>query len=248
MSNPKLIIGIATIDSVNYITNTISHLQEQLKECFLEYKIVLSVNGNIQTYQFLTEQYPNFMVLYTEQAGKNTALNKIIQYAKDNHYDIIHFFDDDVRLKNNAIAINLQELINDFHTVKQPSIVASHILRVELSLKYFIQKYGLFQGLKSYYYWQVFSQPFTENACHPNFVIGSAYGLLVRDTPFFPEDNNIADDGFIGNYFALRNKNNPIKHPDYSIAYVNITYNKQEWLKQWLRIHLGVMKSYDYFK
>ncbi|MCL2566530.1 MAG: hypothetical protein FWE18_00325 [Alphaproteobacteria bacterium] len=82
-----------------------------------------------------------------------------------------------------------------------------------------------------------------------------SYGILVKDTPTFPESStSIADDGYIGNYYAILNKDKiindnflPIIHPKDSYAYFNVSTNLNEWLNQQQRIYVGVMYSYFIF-
>ncbi len=260
----KVLLGTPTFNSIAYIDTTIKLIKNEISLCknidkSIDISLAIGVDGDKATYSYLRYNYkddPLVTLLYTKTSGKNSSINQIIDFAKDNFYDILHWFDDDVFMKNGTLHINLKQLIFNLHNNTPPQIVASIILAKERDFNFFIKRYGLFKGIKSYYYYLIFSLPFRHAYDHPNFCMGMSYGLLVRDTPYYPSSETfIADDGFIGNYYAVVNKSriienqfSPIIHVSESEAYFDVAISLKDWIKQQSRIYVGVMYSYFYFK
>ncbi|MCL2566529.1 MAG: glycosyltransferase [Alphaproteobacteria bacterium] len=174
----KIVIGIPTINSKMYIGFTINKIKQEIKYCsnLIDSEnigIVISVNGDISSYDFIKKTYKNdnqIVVLFEEQTGKNNSLNQIINYAKINNIHIIHWFDDDVSIKEHTLKINLEQLIKNLENNSPPQIVASTILRTKRSLWFFIKNYGFLKGIIHFYYYLIFSLPFEETAITQIFV------------------------------------------------------------------------------
>lgn len=263
----QLVVGIPTIHSSRYIYHSLSSMAKEISRLPSTFQttMVVCLNGTLdggatarEIGRFISEQ-PGLKVVLLElqEGGKNLALNHIVRYAKEEASDLLHFFDDDIDLKEGSLLINLTTLIEQEAKLGIPVLVGSNFIGTARPWRELLSEQGnLFSALNSWVLQQVFLLPFQPHTDKPRFCLGGSLGAFTRDFPYYPDDDTgIADDGFIGNYYALIGKElyektgvSSIIKPQGSEFYFQVATSYQEWLKQQVRIFVGVYYSYLYFE
>ncbi|MCL2051016.1 MAG: glycosyltransferase family 2 protein [Lachnospiraceae bacterium] len=255
----KVAIGIPTTSSFDYIEATLEAVAAHIRPIASEYdiEIIIALNGGRKFYETKTkiinfkENNKDLSIHFIEcvKQGKNNALNKILKYAENS--DIIHFLDDDVILKEGTVKTNIKALIDSKREYRCPVLVGSNFYAYDCGYKYFRNLgYGIFTSLKRIFWYKLFSLPFEGESRQPKFCSGQSVCFFRKDFGYYPDDETgIADDGYIGNYFLIKNtaaKINLVK-PKNSIVYFKIASVPSEWLRQQIRIFTGVYYSYKVF-
>jgi hypothetical protein len=185
--------------------------------------------------------------------GKNRALNVMVEYAKVNQFDILHFIDDDVFFKEGSLNVNVNVLIREQSQIDVPIMVGSNFIGIERDFPYFrAMKNSAMRAIKPWLLHHILITPFKLQADKPRFCIGQSLGAFVSDYPYYPDDESgMLDDGFVGNYYALKGKElfekqgiNVIFKPSNSLVYFNIPASFMEWYRQSLRNYVGIYYSY----
>lgn len=263
----QVAIGIPTMNSSMYIYNylqTIADMMSNPETVSLQYQFYICLNG-IDEGKKTEQEIQRFIcdrpdvschLLLSKALGKNNALNIILDEASKD-CEIIHFLDDDVKLSNNAIVTNLLELIKKREEYEVPILVGSNFFAVKHSFLYFLKRsHNPLTGIKEYLLNGIFSLPFEEESESPNFCLGGSLCFFINDFTKYPLDKSgIADDGYVGNYFAIKgkqfyfeNKKLNIIKPFESKMYFEVATSYKDWLKQQIRIYAGVYYSYLYFE
>lgn len=262
----KVCIGIPTINSGRYIYHSLVRYYDEL-ECFdsnFRLEVVLCINGkdeNDNIYQqiksyFLNYSKYNVTILEEPEEGKNKALNKILKYARDNEFTFIHFIDDDVDFLPGSLSNNINYLNEKSRTFPYPILVGSNFQVKKHALRDYIRKSkSKLKGTRQYLLYKIFSTPFSQQSDAPNFCLGGSLCGYLETFPNYPEAmHDIADDGFICNFFSVQafkeTSDTDVKaifKPADSIMYFQVPTNIKEWMDQQVRIYTGVLNAYLYY-
>lgn len=259
MNKYKVIIGIPTFNSQNYISKNFETIQKEIN-LLSNYEVIIFICINGDNFELIKNEINNIKcsyevrILYEKNSGKNNALNRILKESKKLNFDLIHFIDDDVDFKNGSILKNIECLIEKSKKYKTKYIlVGSHFLGRKKTLQ---EQLNISKtlGIFNYLFQKIIVIPFEKQIENPNFCLGGAVCGFLEIYPFYPNSTTgIADDGYIGNYFLLHSPLTrlgccPIfKHID-SVMYFNLANNYSEWKLQQIRIFIGVYYSYQYFE
>lgn len=240
----KIIFGITTYNSIDYALDNLSIIiNEIVKTPYNNKDIYISSNGMQNYYKIekivneLKKMYScaNIKLINLKKKGKNNALNAILKKAKSD--DICYFIDDDIAISSLTIESNIECLIKNKIEREIPVIVGPNFKVIDNNL-------SLFQ--------KIISLPYLMTSKNSPFVMGGALTFYRKDFDFYPNDENIADDGYIGNYFLkylydnnLTNERSNIIKDSY--AYFQLSNNFTEWENQQIRILIGVENSYECF-
>ncbi len=258
MNTFKILFAIPTINSYNYIVNTLKLLNKE-KELFdceknvIDFAVCVNGDERLQTITTINEYDRNIIIIETPIKGKNNALNELRNYAIDHAYDIIHFFDDDIlAIKKGSIKENIRILLECSEKNKKEVIVGSNFFARKSDYMRIANDIGYFKGFIAYLMQYIYELPYKEKSDINYFLSGVSICLWVRNCPVFPDDAlGIADDSFLSNYFGLLNKPNMkitnIIKPKDSIVYFLVPYIHKEWYEQQKRVMIGVEKSFLYF-
>lgn len=261
--NITLTIGIPTINSSRYIYKSLQRMKNEMFSLpdNITCELVVCLNGTkdggkseSEIKRFMSDN-PGLCSKFieVEEPGKNRALNAIIKYARLRESQILHFFDDNIYLKEGSLLVDIKTLLEAQEKMDTPVLVGSNFIGIPRSLEYFIDKEkSILKAIKCWALHNIFITPFRFNSDRPRFCIGQSLGAFTSTFPYYPDDNTgIADDGFICNYYALKGKElflqkgiNPIIKPQDSIVYFNVATSYREWLRQQVRIFVGVYYSY----
>ncbi len=258
-SSIRLVVGIPTISSSDYIYQSLVRYKKEINmlPAMFNTSVVICINGedNNNTIEnevskFAVDQSNiNVIILKRKEPGKNAALNLILEHARNLNCDIIHFLDDDVILKNGSLKLDIITLIDAQQNSSVPIMVGSNFYGIEQKLPDFINSdKNIISAIKNWILHKIFILPFRESADKTTFCIGQSLCAYMRYYPDYPDDaTGIADDGFIGYYWAKKNKSvilydkaNPIIKPKDSVVYFRIAKTYKEWLHQQVRIYTGV--------
>ncbi len=240
----KIIFGITTYNSMDFLYDNLKVLLKEI--CKLDKynkKVIISSNGeqNFQDVHKVINQLKEtfeiieIKLLNTKIKGKNNALNAILECCSQD--DICYFIDDDIDISYNTIQSNIECLIRYRNLYNIPIIVGPNFKMKQIN-------YNLFQ--------KIISIPYLEEAANSPFIMGGALTFYKRDFGYYPSDENIADDGYIGNYFLKYLYDNEITIYSTNIIKDEYAYFKPcktflEWKQQQIRILIGVDNSYKYF-
>lgn len=240
----KIIFGITTYDSIDFLYKNMKILLAEISKLDMyTKKIIISSNGE-QNYKKVPEiinQLKNMYntieieLLNTTKKGKNNALNAILKCCEQD--EICYFIDDDIEISYTTIQSNIEYLIEHRKLYDIPIIVGPNF-------KMKMNNFNMFQKL--------ISIPYSKNAANSPFVMGGALTFYRKDFEYYPSDENIADDGYIGNYFLRFLYDNNIDLPTTNIMKDGYAYFKpcktyREWKNQQIRILIGVDNSYKCF-
>lgn len=234
----KVCIGLATNGNNNQIENWINEINAELMlldnkkyNC----KVVICLNGRIRSN--LEKKYNNLVWLYQKESGKNDALNKILTFARNYGFDIIHFLDDDIKFVRGSLKADLDSLTN--------TSINSHVL-VGSNFYADVTHCSLIQ--------KILCTPFTPKADVNLFLSGNSICSWLQVYPDMPpSETQIADDSYACVYFAEKYKDCKIVKPKKSIVYYEPAEGLHDWFDQQVRTYVGVEKSFmvcpeDYLK
>lgn len=262
-SYPKVAIGIPTSNSHKYIYKNLNNIVNELRKDILnKYELIVCLNGDKEQKRSREEieRFKNenrdvkCILVFTNKKGKNNALNLIMDEVSK-EVEIIHFLDDDIQVNIKSILININTLIRYRENYGIPILVGSNLHVRNKKVSEFSSNNKII-ALKKYILYNIFSVPFIKEAVTPKFCMGGSMCFFRKDFGEYPnDDTGIADDGYIGNYFAIRgkefylkeNKMNIIKPRD-SVMYFTVPTRYDEWLNQQIRIFVGVYYAYLYYE
>jgi len=262
----RLLIGIPTIESGPYISDSLMRVKGEIDLCPNDWDIiiVLCINGedhNNETVIAVRQFFKRFtylkgFVITERHEGKNKAINRIVKFAnKINHVDIVHFFDDDVYLQAGSLSVNVKCLLEMEETNHKPILVGSSFVGIKHTFSFFTGKYRLFDAIRKWLFHIIIIQPYLLQAEKPLFCEGPSCGTFLKYMPILPDDSlGITDDCFLSNYFAVRGKDDFLQHgiyptikPTNSVAYVEMAIKYKDWKSQQIRIHAGIERAFNYF-
>jgi cellulose synthase/poly-beta-1,6-N-acetylglucosamine synthase-like glycosyltransferase len=264
IKKPSVLIAIPTINSGDYIYKSLTTVFPEIRTLNNDYNthIVIALNGSNQDNRNRTEiqrfikDHPNdnLQLIYKEGPGKNGAMNKLVQHAKKESLEIIHFLDDDINLEKGSLSKNIKMLLSHPSLKKTPLIAASNFIVKQHSLTNHVQK----NGLTGPYTWalsKIFGLPFKESSPTPLFFSGQSFAMATSFFPTLPNDSSgVTDDTFLSNYVAIQNKEqiiksgfNPVLKTTESKVYFEVPDSLSEWWGQQKRIYAGVNRSFRFF-
>ena len=240
----KIVFGITTYNSLDFLYENLEVLFNEISKLHkYNKKIIVSSNGNqnFKNIPVIIDQLKEMFdtieieLLNTTVKGKNNALNAILQCCDQD--DICYFIDDDIDISYSTIQSNIECLIRYRVLYNIPVIVGPNFKMKQ-------NNYNLFQ--------RIISIPYLENAANSPFVMGGALTFYKKDFESYPTDENVADDGYIGNYFLKYLYDHNITQYSTNIIKDDYAYFKpcktyHEWKQQQIRILIGVDNSYKYF-
>ncbi|QJC53594.1 glycosyltransferase family 2 protein [Paenibacillus albicereus] len=251
------------MDSSAYIADSLERIAQELAALSPRYRPVLIVglNGTDDggaSRQAIREFYARHDEVDGEwlelpEAGKNAALNAIADRARSLGCAILHFLDDDIRLDKGSLELNLDALVREERRLGIPVLVGSNFVAEAKPLRQLREERGSWpKALWSGCLQQLFLLPFLPHTDKPEFCLGGSLGAFLRTFPRYPDDaTGIADDGFIGNHYALLGKEryeadgtSSIVKPAGSVFRFHVATGYREWIKQQVRIFVGVYYSY----
>lgn len=259
-------IGVTTIKSSNYIYASLERIYAEIMLLPDEFNASLAVcvNGDDENLETRSEVSKFFAahanvdghIISGEKAGKNNAMNKIIELArKMDDIEIVHFFDDDVYLSEKSLLVNLGELMRHEQEVGLPVLVGSAFIAIKYPLGFFWQRYPSLEAIRKWIFHSIIVQPYLLEAERPKFCEGPSFGTYLKYLPTLPDDEiGITDDAFLSNYYVVNGKNEYLNNgtpaiikPPNSISYIKVPLSFQEWKKQQIRIHAGIERAFNYF-
>lgn len=267
-SSMNIVIGIPTTESSDYIYKSLVRIYDEILRCndkIYHFRVVLCINGNHhddvakEVYRFfrdynIAEEY--YAVLVNQDAGKNNAVNRIVQYARNlGDIDIIHFFDDDVVLKRGSLSCNLKALITHERQHAEPALVGSAYIAEIFPFRHFLKLSNPLGAFMKWMFHRIISQPYRITAPRPKFCEGPSFCVYLKYMPSLPDDAlGITDDAFLSNYFAIQGKEYyqkygvlPIIKPQESVSYIKLPLSYGEWMRQQIRVHAGIERAFQYF-
>ena len=267
LAKKNVLIAMPTINSHSYILKTLNRIYNELLliNKFTDCELLICLNGTNDDYKtknlllnFKKNNSEINIILHEEIiGGKNNAINIMIDYAKNNNKDIIHFIDDDIDFKPKSILINIITLIEKEIKYKVPFLIGSNFLVKPHDLNHFRKyKKSFIKVLVSYFSYKISSVPFNKKSDKSRFCSAQSLCMSVNTIPKIPKDlHRITDDTYWTNYYAIKGKEIFKKYGEYavhkpedSIVYFEASSSIREWIKQQVRIYSGVKAAFDYFK
>lgn len=190
--------------------------------------------------------------IFRNEAGKSGAINRLVEYARQKEFELIHFVDDDLEFAEGSMWENIKTLKNSSAHL---FVAGSHFQVKEKTLKeIYCSTKSYFSALKQWFCHNVFIAPFHKDAHKPYFISGQSWAARVSDIPELPVDTLITDDTYISNYFAVKGKKkylvdnqHVLVKPAESIVYFKLPQSFREWKKQQIRIYAGVISAFEHF-
>jgi len=244
----KALIVVPTHDSAQYIELSLMKYMfelDLLKKHYPDSEMLVVANGKrrLQTQKVLETALETFkdrkdcFVAISEQ-GKNNAINHAIKYARRHGFDAIHLLDDDVSLKVGSVHKNCEWL---FYPGGKTTVVGSKFKVSEVSVADMIKKYGVFGGLRSFFWRTVFSIPYGRGN-----EIKTCSGQSICFSPYLLDEipNYVADDAYIC-LQALKKGGSrfKIEQPLGSVVYFEPAHSLKSWYAQKLRTALAISES-----
>lgn len=263
----KIIIGIPTINSSVYISETLKRILKEISFCPKHWDIgvVICVNGfddNKKTVDMIRnffEQHQEITghILTEKNVGKNNAMNKIISFARNlKNVEVVHFFDDDIVLQEKTLLVNIETLIKHENKFQKAALVGSAFIGIRYPFRFFLKRYSFFKAVLKWFIHNIIIQPYLLDSERPKFCEGPSFCCYLKYFPQLPADIlGVTDDAFLSNFFVINGKKDYLRNgiisiikPIKSISFVRMPINFQEWKKQQIRIHAGVERAFTYFE
>ncbi len=267
-------IGIPTIDSAAHIFASLQHARGEITRCLDAYSVrwVICLNGQSRAparreiSRFLRalgapqrgrEVALSASLIELPRAGRNHALNALLAHARLHAArGIVHFLDDDVRLRAGSLRRNLDALVEHERRYRAPVLVGS-VLRARRSTwsELRARHPSRARAAAVAAFQRVIAAPYRSRSEVPRFCEGFSFGAYVRYMPDYPPDETgITDDTYLSNYFAARGRDRlerdgvpPTLKPRDSIGFMELPHSYQEWRRQQVRIHAGIIRSFERF-
>lgn len=268
-----VVVGTPTIDSAEHIAGSLAHLRGELARCADAYALrwVICVNGDdaaarararraIERY-FETASRGDaalaVTVLEVPRAGRNSALNEILAFARRHAPDgILHCFDDDIRVRPGTLRRNLDAILERERVDQAPVLVGAALRARRASWAELRARHrGPLRALAVAFLQRVIATPYQAHSVVPRFCEGFCFGAMVKHMPDYPPDHSgVTDDTYLSNFFAVRGRARferdalpPTHKPADSVGWMLLPHSYREWRRQQLRVHAGVLRSFQRF-
>lgn len=257
----KCVVGVATTDSHERIYATLERLRDELLILpGFRAELVVAAHGAASDARTASEvrrfaaSYPDVALTLLPLAarGQNRAINALVEHARETGAELIHFFDDDVRLEPGSLELNLRALVATAQHRPRPILVGSHVLAVPHSLAHFRRlQPTLAAALQGWFWHHVFALPLRPDVERPRFCSSESLGMWVESVPELPPDETrVASAPFLSNYCAVACRQVyenaaflPLVKPQRSIAYVEVPCSLATWREQQQEMCIGVVMA-----
>lgn len=265
-SNISVVFAIPTYNCEQYIYQALTRYRAEILSLpkHINFSIAVCLNGT-ETNDLATKEILRFKSEYPDcklhlirepKANKNIALNHLIQYAKFKGMGIIHFIDDDVIFKKGSIELNIMTLLERNAKGQTPILVGSNPKAILKPFSFFWKsKSSLIKALSGWFWYNVFSLPFLPTSKNALFCTGKSMAAFVNEIPNIPEDQEILDDGYLSQRYALLGRESfeksgisPIVKPYNSIVYFDSEASLSEWKGAETRVYALARKTFLFHK